>query len=59
MLQLALDETRLHPNEHAPAVAGAALETIAQHYRRALHSQQRLARYLPPLVLEAMLIIPH
>src|SRR5271163_4437854 len=42
LLQIALDETKLHPNAHAPAINSTALEAIAQHYRRALHSKQRL-----------------
>lgn len=58
LLQLALDDTKLHPNAHAPAINSTALETIAQHYRRALRSKQRLSRYFPSLVLEAMLNIP-
>lgn len=58
LLQLALDEARLHPNLHAPALSNVALEPIAQHYRRALHSIRRLSRYYPIAVLEALLIIP-
>jgi DNA gyrase subunit B len=57
LLQLALDEAKLYPNAHAPAMISTALETLAQHYRRALHSQQRLSRYFPMIVLEAMLNI--
>jgi DNA gyrase subunit B len=58
LLQIALDGTKLHPNAIAPAIAGPALEKFSQHYRRALHSQQRLSRHLPKLVLNAMMHIP-
>ncbi len=58
LLQIALDGTKLHPNAHAPGIANNALETLAQHYRRALRSQGRLSRHFPKLALEAMLVIP-
>ena len=57
LLQLALDETALHPNSQAPAIANTALEAIAQHYRRALHSQHRLSRIFPSLLLHALFFI--
>ncbi len=52
LLQLALDETKFHPNSQAPAIAGTALASIAEHYRRALNSIKRLSRYYPNLILE-------
>lgn len=58
LLQLALDDAKLHPNAQAPAIANTALESIAQHYRRALRSQQRLSRCFPSLIAEAMLTVP-
>ncbi len=58
LLQLALEGAKLHPNAHAPGIANNALETLAQHYRRALHSKRRLSRHFPKLALEAMLVIP-
>ncbi len=57
LLQLALDETKLHPNSQAPAIASTALASIAEHYRRALNSIKRLSRYYPHLILETLLTI--
>ncbi|MBS0350205.1 MAG: DNA topoisomerase (ATP-hydrolyzing) subunit B [Proteobacteria bacterium] len=57
LLQIALDEAKLYPHAQAPAINSTALEKLAHHYRKALNSQQRLARYLPIQVLQAMLTI--
>ncbi len=54
LLQLALDEAKVTSSmlmrRQLPATA---LETIAQHYRRALHSQQRLSRFFPNLMFRS------
>lgn len=58
LIQSAIEGAKLYPNKLAPAIADGSLEKIARNYRRALSSQQRLSRFLPIFVLEAMLVIP-
>ncbi len=57
LLQLALEGTLLHPNAHAPALRGTALENLASHYRTAMRSINRLARRYPQDVLTQLLHI--
>lgn len=58
LLRWALEETYLYPNEEAPPIHGAALETLAIQYRAALRSLQRLSRRYPRIVLDQLLYIP-
>lgn len=55
LLQLALDEAKLHPNAKAPAIRSTALEDIAKHYRTATRSISRLAKRYPLEILEQLL----
>ena len=58
LLQLALDGTELHVNASAPAMSGAALETLARQYVLVMDSIQRLSRRYPSAVLEKMISMP-
>jgi len=58
LLQVALDNTELHVNEGAPAMSGAALETLAKQYNLVMDSISRLARRFPPPLLKEMIYQP-
>lgn len=54
LLQLALDNTTLHPSASAPPISGAALEDITTHYRQCTRGITRLGIRYPKPVLKAM-----
>ena len=58
LLQAALDGTELHVNASAPAMSGAALESLARQYVLVMESIQRLSRRYPAVVLEKMISMP-
>lgn len=58
LLQLALEDSRLHVNKEAPAITGVALESLVSGYNSALAIITRLSRRFPRAVLEAILTMP-
>lgn len=58
LIMAAVEGAKLYPNPQAPAITDGGLEKISRNYRLALNSQQRLSRFIPHFILEAMLIIP-
>lgn len=57
LLQLALEGTKLYPNENAPAISDTALESIITHYRQTLRGIDRLAIRYPREVMDSILNI--
>ncbi|HLB57869.1 MAG TPA: toprim domain-containing protein, partial [Gammaproteobacteria bacterium] len=57
LLQLALENAKLHPSAQAPAIRDTALENLAVHYRIGARGINRLARRYPREVLEQLLAI--
>ena len=57
LLQIALEDAKLHPTADAPPIADTALEDLAHHYRQAERSIDRLARRFPREALESMMEI--
>ncbi len=55
LLQLALDESRLHLNSASPAISGEALETLVRQYNAVKQVIARLSRRYDRNLLEAML----
>ncbi len=55
LLQLALEEVRLHPNAQAPAILESALTELANLYYKAIRSIHRLTRRYPKFVLELLM----
>ncbi len=58
LLTSALDNAELHVNAGAPALSGAALETLAQEYIAAENIMKRLARRYDETVLRTMSRLP-
>ena len=58
LLTSALDNAELHANADAPALSGAALETLAQEYIAAENIMKRLARRYDETVLRTMSRLP-
>ncbi len=54
----ALDNTALHPSEHAPAIQGEQLELLVSDFRKAMRSVDRLARVYPQEVLQELVYLP-
>ncbi len=54
----ALESGQLFTNPTAPAIAGAALESIVKDYRQVMATIDRLSRLYPAAVLEHMIYIP-
>ncbi|MFM2475747.1 DNA topoisomerase (ATP-hydrolyzing) subunit B [Celerinatantimonas sp. MCCC 1A17872] len=52
---LALDDSSLHVSEHAPAIQGAALESMVRQYRTVQKMLDRLARRYPRDLLNQMI----
>ncbi len=57
LLQIALDDARLHITEDAPAISGTALEELARNYMAVMATISRLARRYSQDMLEAMLLL--
>jgi len=57
LLQLALENARLHVNEDAPAITDTALEALAHEYMRVTLQFARMERKLSLDILEAMINI--
>jgi DNA gyrase subunit B len=55
LLQLALDESRLHLNADTPAISGEALEALVRQYNAARQVLARLARRHDRSLLDALL----
>jgi DNA gyrase subunit B len=55
LLQLALDEARLHLNADSPAISGEALETLVRQFNAAKQVIGRLARRYDRTLLDALL----
>ncbi len=58
LLELALDNAELHVSEAAPAMSGAALETLCREYLSCMSIVQRLSRRIPKIVLLPLLELP-
>lgn len=57
LLQIALEDARLHTSADAPAIATQALEEITMHYRRSQRGINRLAIRYPRAVLAVLLSV--
>ena len=57
LLQGAIDGTQLFPSQDAPAISGAALETLFSRYRRVASMVQRLSRIYPSEALMQSLYV--
>jgi len=53
--QAALEDTGIHVNADAPAIAGEALESLVNQYNKVMDQLERLSRLYPKEVLEAMI----
>ncbi|MGB9428443.1 MAG: DNA topoisomerase (ATP-hydrolyzing) subunit B [Gammaproteobacteria bacterium] len=58
LLHSATEDAHLHVNATAPAMSGAALETLAAKYMQVLAMMQRWARRYDERVLEKLLYVP-
>jgi len=58
LLQLALENTRLHINKDAPPITGIALEELISHYNKAQNIIAHFSRRYPQAVLSALLTMP-
>jgi DNA gyrase subunit B len=58
LTQAALEGASLHVNPNAPAIAGSALETLVQEYRKVMATIDRLSRLYPAEVLAKMIYMP-
>ncbi len=54
LLQIALDDTRLHTTPDAPPISGVALETLIQEYLATQQIIKRLSRRYPQEALQAL-----
>jgi DNA gyrase subunit B len=52
---LALDNAAIHVNEAAPAISGAALETLVNQFRNTMDVIKRVSRQIPADILEKMI----
>jgi DNA gyrase subunit B len=52
---LALDNAAIHVNEAAPAISGAALETLVNQFRNTMDIIKRVSRQIPADILEKMI----
>jgi len=55
LLQIALEDSRLHTSADAPPIFGGALENLAMHFRLAERSIDRLSRRFPREILQIMM----
>ncbi len=58
LLQSALDNAELHVDAAAPAIAGTALETLANQFQGATGTIQRASRRYDAVVLEQLMYMP-
>jgi DNA gyrase subunit B len=58
LVQLALEDARLHVNSSAPPISGPSLESLIHDYAIALQIITRLERRYPRVVLDALLEMP-
>ena len=57
ILQLALEEARLHASDTAPAISESALATLANDFYRAQRALDRLAIHYPKFILQQLKVI--
>jgi DNA gyrase subunit B len=55
---LALDEASLHVNADAPAINGAALESLVNQYHKGMATIERLSRKIPQNLLTQLVYVP-
>ncbi|HYQ38851.1 MAG TPA: DNA topoisomerase (ATP-hydrolyzing) subunit B [Pseudomonas sp.] len=58
MTQSALEDASLHVNDHAPGLAGTALETLVNDYRTVMKTLARLSRLYPQEITEHFVYLP-
>lgn len=58
LTQIALEESALFVNPHAPAINGTKLALIVDQYRTEMNAIQRLSRRYPQAILEALIYTP-
>lgn len=58
LMQIAIDNTALHPSVNAPPVSGEALEKLVYAYRRFSKLLDRLSGQYPKAALKALLKLP-
>lgn len=59
LTHIALEKAALHPNAEAPAITAQAFEALVKEYRETQDVIDRSSNLYPPLLLEAMLNLPH
>ncbi|MBB3102983.1 DNA topoisomerase (ATP-hydrolyzing) subunit B [Azomonas macrocytogenes] len=58
LTQSALEDASLYVNEHAPGLAGEALERLVNQYRGVIKTLQRLSRLYPQELTEHLIYLP-
>ena len=58
LLQLALEDTKFHPSEFAPAISEQALATLSNDFYRSERAIARLSVHYPKFILEQFKIMP-
>src|SRR5690606_12693906 len=59
LTQAALEGSSIHVNPEAPAISGAALESLVGEYRKVMATIERLSRLYPAEVMEKMIYMPN
>src|SRR3989338_3188800 len=59
VLQIALENAKLFPNEHAPAISPDALVSLSNEFYKAEHAIHRLAIHYPKFILQQLKSMPH
>lgn len=54
LIQIALEQTQLHPNQVAPAISGIAFETLTGQYRQANHAMGKLSKRLSTDIVDVL-----
>lgn len=58
LLSMVLQNTQFYPGADTPPIQGEALEKLCKQYLQVMEMINRLSRYLPPEVLQAMIDLP-
>lgn len=58
LTQIALEDSALYTNPHAPAITGEKLAKIIDQYRLEMSTITRLSRRYPPAILESLISAP-
>ncbi|WP_227428883.1 DNA topoisomerase (ATP-hydrolyzing) subunit B [Psychrobacter sp. I-STPA6b] len=58
LLSATIDDTKLHINEHAPAITGQALESLLNDYNQSQLVKARLQIKYPAVLLDALTFVP-